>query len=356
MTRIYLIRHGQAEGNLYRIAQGHEDGKLTRLGWEQVRALARRFEDIHVDAVYSSDLYRARATASAIYIPKGLPLIQDKALREAFLGDWEGRPWGQIYREEPEQLTNFSMNPGRWRAKNGETALQAQQRLEEAVRRIGRENEGRTIAIASHGYAIRMLLGKLQGYTMDNMGDSPQEDNTAVSLLELDGDSLRVIFRGDTGHLPSSAAVKAPSAHSAAVEGGMYYREPHSYEDRALIDTMVSAAISEAEMRPTAGEFLSLLAYDGEEPSALLQMGSINSICTLYVLPSQRRRGLGVQLIGQAQQRALSYAADALCISVCRTSPAIPFLKENDFVPVGETAEGLVRFEKSLGCDHFPPL
>ena len=56
MTRIYLIRHAEAEGNLYRIAQGHTDGRLTKRGWEQVKALEHRFESIHVDAVYASDL------------------------------------------------------------------------------------------------------------------------------------------------------------------------------------------------------------------------------------------------------------------------------------------------------------
>ena len=52
MTTIYLIRHAEAEGNLYRIAQGQYDSNLTDRGWRQVRALERRFADIHIDAVY----------------------------------------------------------------------------------------------------------------------------------------------------------------------------------------------------------------------------------------------------------------------------------------------------------------
>ena len=102
MTNIYLIRHAEAEGNLYRIAQGHVDGRLTTRGWEQVKALSRRFEDIHVDAVYASDLYRTCATASAIYLPKKLTLHKDPSLREVNLGDWEGKPWGEISRQDGE--------------------------------------------------------------------------------------------------------------------------------------------------------------------------------------------------------------------------------------------------------------
>ena len=66
MTTIYLIRHAEAEGNLYRIAQGQYESSLTDRGWRQVRALERRFADIRIDAVYASDLYRTRATATAI--------------------------------------------------------------------------------------------------------------------------------------------------------------------------------------------------------------------------------------------------------------------------------------------------
>ena len=42
MTTIYLIRHAEAEGNLYRIAQGQHDSNLTDRGWRQVEA--RQYE------------------------------------------------------------------------------------------------------------------------------------------------------------------------------------------------------------------------------------------------------------------------------------------------------------------------
>jgi len=65
MTTIYLIRHAEAEGNLYRIAHGHEEGLITDYrGPRQIRALARRFRDIPVDAVYASDLIRTRTPPS----------------------------------------------------------------------------------------------------------------------------------------------------------------------------------------------------------------------------------------------------------------------------------------------------
>ena len=46
MTELYLIRHTQAEGNLYRMMQGHWDGNVTALGWREIEALAERNEKV----------------------------------------------------------------------------------------------------------------------------------------------------------------------------------------------------------------------------------------------------------------------------------------------------------------------
>ena len=60
MTKIYLIRHAEAEGNLYRRIQGRWDGSITPLGLQQIDALAQRFRREHIDALSCSDLSRAR--------------------------------------------------------------------------------------------------------------------------------------------------------------------------------------------------------------------------------------------------------------------------------------------------------
>ncbi|MEG1918558.1 MAG: histidine phosphatase family protein, partial [Oscillospiraceae bacterium] len=96
MTTIYLIRHAEAEGNLYRIAHGQYDSILTDRGLAQVEALQQRFADIPVDAVYSSDLRRACQTAAALFVPKGLPLQKRRDLREVSMGVWEQKTWGEI--------------------------------------------------------------------------------------------------------------------------------------------------------------------------------------------------------------------------------------------------------------------
>ena len=102
MTTIYLIRHAEAEGNLYRRIHGWYDALVTENGWKQIKALEARFSGVPVDAVWSSDLYRTRATARAVYVPKGLELHTDPGLREVHMGRWEDRTWGEVRRTEGE--------------------------------------------------------------------------------------------------------------------------------------------------------------------------------------------------------------------------------------------------------------
>ena len=99
MTTIYLIRHAQAEGNLYRRCHSWYNGLITVKGRTQIKALERRFEGILIDAVYASDLSRTMTTARAIYRPRNLPLRIDPDLREIGAGVWEDVPWGQILYE-----------------------------------------------------------------------------------------------------------------------------------------------------------------------------------------------------------------------------------------------------------------
>ncbi|MDE6899973.1 MAG: histidine phosphatase family protein, partial [Oscillospiraceae bacterium] len=70
-TKIFLVRHAEAEGNLFRIAHGQYDSIITPQGYRQLAWLRERFKDETLDAVYGSDLTRTRATASALYAPRG---------------------------------------------------------------------------------------------------------------------------------------------------------------------------------------------------------------------------------------------------------------------------------------------
>ena len=236
MTRLYLIRHAEAEGNLYRIAHGHYDSLITERGYKQIAALRDRFADIHVDAVYASDLFRTRTTARAIYEPKGLTLHTTPAFREVGIGVWEGHTWQELAMTEPEELHRFNRDMRKWHVEGGETVEGVLTRYIPALRRIAEEYDGKTVAVFSHGTALRLVLGTLQGLTMEEINQTRHADNTAVSLLEYEKGQFRVIYRDDNSHLMASdlstLARQAWWKDKRMAEKGEYYA-PMTDSDRA---------------------------------------------------------------------------------------------------------------------------
>ena len=108
MTTIYLIRHAEADGNLYRRAHGWYDSVITDRGYRQIAALAKRFASTHFDAVCSSDRRRTMTTALSVYKTHGLPLVTTPRVREIGIGVWEDHPWAELERTDGEQLERFN--------------------------------------------------------------------------------------------------------------------------------------------------------------------------------------------------------------------------------------------------------
>ena len=129
MTTLFLIRHAQAEGNLYRIAQGQFDSYITALGYKQIDALAERFKNVHLDALYSSDLRRTRTTATAITRYHDLEMHTTPRLREICLGVCEGMSFGDMRKYDPVQMDYFNNDPEKWRCEGAETFNECTQRL-----------------------------------------------------------------------------------------------------------------------------------------------------------------------------------------------------------------------------------
>ena len=181
MTTIYLIRRAEAEGNLYRRIHGWYDALITDNGFAQIAALQRRFQDIPIDAVWSSDLYRTMTTARAVYVPKGLELHTDPGLREVHMGDWEDKPWGEVYHFDGDRIALFNRSDPTWQAPNGESLGQVGERVHDALCRIAGGYPDKTIAVFCHGTAIRQLLAMVKGVAPQDWHKMGHSENTAVT-------------------------------------------------------------------------------------------------------------------------------------------------------------------------------
>jgi len=202
MTKIYLIRHAEAEGNLYRRIHGQYDSLVTDRGMAQIKALEKRFADVTIDAVWSSDLCRTRTTAGAIYLPKGLPLHTTPALREIGMGAWEDQMWGMVEEEFPGDYALYNNAPHLWHIPGSEPWFDLRSRMVEAVQTIARENEGKTVAVVSHGCAIRALQSQLMGIGPEDIRRIQYCDNTAVTLVTVQDGRMSMEYMNDSSHLP----------------------------------------------------------------------------------------------------------------------------------------------------------
>ena len=90
MTTLLLVRHGETDWNAEGRLQGHTDRPLNEHGRNQAKELADRLAGEGADAIYASDLARAKETAEIVGARLGLPVMIDADLREKNWGNWEG--------------------------------------------------------------------------------------------------------------------------------------------------------------------------------------------------------------------------------------------------------------------------
>ncbi len=202
-TTVYIIRHAEAEGNVYRRCHGQYNALLTTRAYKQLPYLAKRFENVPPAAVYSSDLFRARVTAQAVAEPHHLSVETRPVLREIDMGDWRTFR-GPSCRTHGLSSTRCGVPVrGKQRRRTAETVMQAGQRMLDGVRAIVRENEGKEVAVVTHGSAIRGMLTIAHGFAPEQMGEIRWGDNTCVAKLEFDENgNIDVVYENDASHLP----------------------------------------------------------------------------------------------------------------------------------------------------------
>src|SRR5206468_2330987 len=90
MATLLLVRHGETDWNAEGRLQGHTDRPLSEFGRRQAERLATTLAAEKLDAIYASDLARARETAEIVGEHLRLPVVLDPDLRERDWGTWEG--------------------------------------------------------------------------------------------------------------------------------------------------------------------------------------------------------------------------------------------------------------------------
>jgi broad specificity phosphatase PhoE len=158
VTVLLLARHGETDWNAEGRLQGHTDRPLNDFGRRQAKELADRLAGEGADAIYTSDLVRAKETAEIVGERLGLTVVVDPDLREKDWGTWEGLTGDE--RVHVELV--------------GESTEDHRDRVMAAIRRIIERHPDQRVVVVTHGGSLRRIQTAVNGVA------DPVMENCAV--------------------------------------------------------------------------------------------------------------------------------------------------------------------------------
>ncbi len=204
MTEIILIRHGETEWNAVKRLQGHLDIALNAEGERQAAALGRALLNEHLDVVVSSDLQRARQTAQAIAMPRGMEIELDSGLRERCYGAFEGVLYSDIAGRFPEAYAAWQAREIDARFPEGErkaeTLREFYERAVSTIIRLASHYQNRKIALVTHGGVLECAYRAATGVGLLSPRDF-DIFNASINRIVCNGAELQVAEWSNVMHL-----------------------------------------------------------------------------------------------------------------------------------------------------------
>ncbi|HEX6202300.1 MAG TPA: histidine phosphatase family protein [Thermoanaerobaculia bacterium] len=196
-SRLYLVRHGLAEGAAGR-AVGHVDLPLSAGGREAAERLAATWVGRPPERLVASPLARAAATAAVLADAWGLPpATPEPRLAEMSFGAWDGRRWDELHAAEGERLAA-------WAARWWEDPTPEGEGFADLVRRVGEwwdelwggagsPPPGATVAV-THAGPIRALLAGRLGVPREEVWEVAIGEARVTAVEAAAGGAPRLVF------------------------------------------------------------------------------------------------------------------------------------------------------------------
>lgn len=182
--RLLLIRHGQTPANVRgELATARPGPGLTELGEAQAAAIPEALGDGPIAAIYVSPLRRTSDTAAPLAAAHGLEPTVLEGLEEIEAGDLEDRS------DMPSVMayvrTAFGWVGGDLDARipGGPDGHEFFARFDGAIARIAAEHPDGTVAVVSHGAAIRVWTASRAANIGPDFAGIRHLDNTGVVVL-----------------------------------------------------------------------------------------------------------------------------------------------------------------------------
>ncbi|MFQ5633410.1 MAG: histidine phosphatase family protein [bacterium] len=201
-AKLILIRHGETKHNAAGKFQGHFDSELSKKGFQQAEAVAKRVASTAFAALYSSDLKRTMQTAQPIFQETRHAIIADARLRERDFGIFQNHSLREIQEKFPEAHAKFSLQDPDYVIPQGESSNQLTKRVMAVFEEIANRHAGETVVIITHGGPIGALLRYTLGLPYKALRRYSNY-NTAFNIFFHKNGEWRLGTWGDISHLES---------------------------------------------------------------------------------------------------------------------------------------------------------
>ena len=156
---LYLVRHGESEGNARKLFFGQTDYPLTAKGREQAWQVAEKLRAVLFDRCCASDLVRAWETAEICLAGRLITPEKCPALREQDMGQLENKTWEEALSMYGSRLEEYLED---WYHRS----LPTVEPFGEMTARVGDQLEhiisgGRDALIVAHNGTLTVILWHL---------------------------------------------------------------------------------------------------------------------------------------------------------------------------------------------------
>jgi alpha-ribazole phosphatase len=198
--KLYIIRHGATIWNKEALYTGQTDVPLNEEGYQQAEKISQRLAGEGLQAVYSSALSRAVATAQIVARPHALTPHILPGLLEVNFGAWEGHPYTYVREHYAEALHRWNTDPVNFRIPEGEALTDIRDRVSAALDLILQAHPEGAVAAVAHSGSIRMLFCLLLKMDLTAFWRIMQYSG-ALNLVEFRNGVPTVLSVNGTDHL-----------------------------------------------------------------------------------------------------------------------------------------------------------
>lgn len=306
-VELTLVRHGETDLNKEGLIQGSEiDIPLNATGKAQAKKAGEKLQGQKFDVILSSDLKRAKETASIIAKELGIKESESfQIFNERNAGEWSGKPVEDILaKHRPKGSKIRSSMFLRATPKNGESFDQLIARAEKAHDWLLKEYAGKKVLLVAHGGFNRALMMVAQHLPYDvavqkEPKNGQADTMTLVPTLRRIGDVLDCWF--ESGSMP-------------------YAQEHFPFESKTDVPPSFPADFIAEGLDQTRGWFYTLMVLS----TALFQCPPFKNCIVNGIVLAEDGKKMSKRLQNYPEPMAIvkKYGADAVRFALM-SSPAV---------------------------------